>query len=412
MSRLRRLIREIHRRSLWQVLAIYLVGSWVGYQIVVALVSGLGLPDWFPAFAIVLFIAGLPIVLATAFVQEGAPVVGRYDPTLFGRPEAAPPARKARGLRRLFTWRNAIMGGLCAAALWGVIAPAWLLVGGREGREAAVAGLGPGRVLESEDLPSIAVLPFLNMSADPANEYFSDGVTEEIITDLSKLKILRVVSRSATFRYKGKELDPRDVGRELGVNAILEGSVRKEGDRLRITAQLINVADGFHVWSDDYDRRYEEALARDPNYALALAGLSLCQSQYINRGWSDDETWLEKAEASARKALEIDPDLAEAHFALGFVYEQRRMYDEEEAEMRVALALNPNHAHAHDSLADVYKFRGLLDEALAEYAIALRLDPFLAPSLCSFTRKVLSESSEKRSPRSRNPPNEPSGRNP
>ncbi len=133
MSGLKRLIQEIHRRSLWQVLAIYLVGAAVGYQLIEALVSGLGLPEWFPPLAILLFIVGLPIVLATAFVQEG---VGRGDaqrePPPLPEPTGAhlttePLRSEARGVRRLFTWRNAIMGGALAFGLWGVIATGWLL---------------------------------------------------------------------------------------------------------------------------------------------------------------------------------------------------------------------------------------------------------------------------------------------
>jgi tetratricopeptide (TPR) repeat protein len=126
---------------------------------------------------------------------------------------------------------------------------------------------------------------------------------------------------------------------------------------------------------------FEEALEQDETFAMALAGLSLCQSQYINRGWSDDEEWLVKAEFSARKALAIDPELIEAHFALGFVHERRDNTEEAEREMKVVLEGNPNHAHAHDSLGDVYFRRGWLERALAEYEIALRLDPFLVPSL-------------------------------
>ncbi len=440
MSRLKQLIQEVHRRSLWQVLGIYVAVSWVVFQVVQTLTEGLGLPEWFPAFALGLLLIGLPIVLATALVQEGGLAIREADPTLIPHGEASTAASTAReetGLLRLFSWRNAITGGVLAFALWGVVATGWLLF--QDDRSGASSSLSPG-------LASIAVLPFLNMSADSANEYFSDGVTEEIITALSKIKNLKVVSRSATFRYKGEDVDPREVGSALGVGAILEGSVRKEGNRIRITAQLINVEDGFHLWSEHYDRRYEaifeiqdevatkiaealrlnlteseytsiqkratddleayeyysrgrhefykytlegnaaaieyfeHALERDPNFSLALAGLSLAHSQYINRNWADDEDWLVKAEAAARKALATDPNLPEGHFALGFVYEKRFLWDLEKAEMEIVLAENPNHAHAHDSLGDVYFFRGFLDEALKEFAMALRLDPFLPPS--------------------------------
>lgn len=291
-------------------------------------------------------------------------------------------------------------------------------------------------------LRAIAVLPFQNMSADPDNEYFSDGMTEEIITRLSKIRELKVASRSTVFRYKGKGIDPRDVGRELGVGSVLEGSVRKLGNRLRITGQLINAADGFHLWSEVYDRdlddvfkiqdevseriaevlrvnlteterrqlsvvptqsieayeyysrgrylfyqytraghqaaieMYLKALELDKNYALAYAGLSVCYAQFINRGWDENAIWLDKAQEAALKALGIDPRLAQAHFALGFVYEMKEDWDREEGAMRRVLLLDPNHAHAHDSLGDVYYHRDQLPEALSEYQEAVRLEPF------------------------------------
>ena len=289
---------------------------------------------------------------------------------------------------------------------------------------------------------SIAVLPFHNMSSDPENEYFSDGMTEEIITRLSKIRELKVASRSTVLRYKGSGIDPREVGRELGVGSVLEGSVRKLGDRLRITAQLINAADGFHLCSEVYDRKlddvfkiqdevsekiaevlrlnltetekvqlsaiptqsieaydyycrgrhlfyqytrsghraaidmYLKALELDPNYALAYAGLSVCYMQFISRSWDENATWLHKAEEAALKALGIDQRLAEAHLALGLVYEMKEEWDKEEGAMRRVLLLHPNHAHAHDSLGDVYYYRDQLEEAIAEYQTALRLDPF------------------------------------
>jgi len=289
---------------------------------------------------------------------------------------------------------------------------------------------------------SIAVLPFHNMSSDPENEYFSDGMTEEIITRLSKIRELKVASRSTVLRYKGSGIDPREVGRELGVGSVLEGSVRKLGDRLRITAQLINAVDGFHLCSEVYDRKlddvfkiqdevsekiaevlrlnltetekvqlsaiptqsieaydyycrgrhlfyqytrsghraaidmYLKALELDPNYALAYAGLSVCYMQFISRSWDENATWLHKAEEAALKALGIDQRLAEAHLALGLVYEMKEEWDKEEGAMRRVLLLHPNHAHAHDSLGDVYYYRDQLEEAIAEYQTALRLDPF------------------------------------
>lgn len=123
---------------------------------------------------------------------------------------------------------------------------------------------------EGEAFPSIAVLPFLNMSADPENEYFSEGLAEEIINGLSRLRHLRVVARTSAFAFKGKEQDIREIGRKLNVSTILEGSVRKSGNRLRITAQLINVADGFHFWSEQFDREMKDVFAIQDEISLEI----------------------------------------------------------------------------------------------------------------------------------------------
>jgi adenylate cyclase len=130
---------------------------------------------------------------------------------------------------------------------------------GQDLRSAASEEAGEVKAAEAPTgLRSIAVLPFHNMSSDPENEYFSDGMTEEIITRLSKIRELKVASRSTVLRYKGSGIDPREVGRELGVGSVLEGSVRKLGNRVRITAQLINAADGFHLCSEVYDRNLDD----------------------------------------------------------------------------------------------------------------------------------------------------------
>ena len=119
-------------------------------------------------------------------------------------------------------------------------------------------------------LPSIAVLPFVNMSPDPENEYFSDGLAEELINALSKLVGLRVTARTSAFRFRGKDLDIREIGKQLNASTVLEGSVRKAGNRLRITAQLINVADGYHLWSEKYDRELEDVFIIQDEISLAI----------------------------------------------------------------------------------------------------------------------------------------------
>jgi TolB-like protein/Tfp pilus assembly protein PilF len=289
---------------------------------------------------------------------------------------------------------------------------------------------------------SIAVLPFLNMSADKNDEYLSDGMTEELLNVLSKVKGLRVPGRSSSFAFKGKDDENifRKVGEQLRVNTVLEGSVRKAGDKLRVTAQLINVADGYHLWSDTYDRDmkdilsvesdvaqrvvdalkiklgveeahaltkqatenpeahrlyllgryhaakytqadvakavlyYEQALELDPDYALAYCGLA---DNYLLKGGNvmpGKEAW-DKEKALAQKALELDPELAEAHLALGIAFAASYDWAGAEHELKRALALNPNLALAYDAWAWVCAASGRFDEAIASEKKGLVLDP-------------------------------------
>jgi adenylate cyclase len=134
--------------------------------------------------------------------------------------------------------------------------------------------LGPAqRALPLPDKPSIAVLPFANMSGDPEQEYFADGMVEEIITALSRIRWLFVIARNSTFTYKGRAVDVKQVGRELGVRYVLEGSVRKGGNRVRITAQLIDATNGTHLWADRFDGLLEEVFELQDKVAISVAGV-------------------------------------------------------------------------------------------------------------------------------------------
>ena len=264
---------------------------------------------------------------------------------------------------------------------------------------------------ESPPASSIAVLPFANLNRDEPNDIFSDGLTEELINALTQVEGLHVVARTSAFHFKGKSDDIRAIAAELGVRTILEGSVRQSGDRLRITAQLINASDGCHIWSQRYDKRledvfdlqeeiargivdtlrvrlgghritrqygadletymlylegrhhwnkrttagflkavacFEQALARDERMALAWAGLADCYAMVGPFAGTPLGEAARKAEAAALRALEIDDALAEAHVPLGFISAAYR-YDWEAAESRFrhAIALNPDHAYAH-----------------------------------------------------------------
>jgi adenylate cyclase len=193
--------------------------------------------------------------------------------------------------------------------------------------------------------PSIAVLPFNNMSGDHEQEYFSDGISEDIITDLSKIAGLTVIARNSSFTYKGRAVDVRTVGRELNVHSVLEGSIRRAGNRVRITAQLIDASSGAHVWAERYDRdltdifevqddvthRIVDALkiTLTPADKVRLAGIEPCniraydlvlQGRDTLFGVHKDRERFEEAKKLFMRALEIDPALSQAHAFLGFAY--------------------------------------------------------------------------------------------
>ena len=287
--------------------------------------------------------------------------------------------------------------------------------------------------LKLPDKPSIAVLAFDNMSGDPKQEYFSDGLTEEIITGLSKMPQLFVIARNSSFAFKGKAVSVQEVGRKLGVRYVLEGSVRKEKDRVRITAQLIDAQTGGHVWSERYDRDlkdifalqdevtlavmramrvkltegeqaalwqrkgltnnleafekylqgreysiqgtarandkarqlYEEAIALDPGFAMAYAGLAFTHVADALWGWSKDPRESgRKAYEMANKALTLDDSLDTPHYILGLIYVYMREHDKAIAEGERAVELNPNGAEAMAYLGYFLNVAGRPAEAI------------------------------------------------
>jgi adenylate cyclase len=254
---------------------------------------------------------------------------------------------------------------------------------------------------------SIAVLPFHNMSSDPENEYFSDGMTEEIITRLSKIRELKVASRSTVLRYKGSGIDPREVGRELGVGSVLEGSVRKLGNRIRITAQLINAADGFHLCSEVYDRNLDDVFKIQDEVSESIAQalrvnltatekvqLSAIPTQsieaydYYSRGRHHFYQYTRAGHRAAidmyLKALELDPNYALAYAGLSVCYMQfiSRSWDEnatwlrkaEEAALK-ALGIGQRLPEAHLALGLVYEMKEEWDKEEGAMRRVLLLHP-------------------------------------
>ena len=285
-------------------------------------------------------------------------------------------------------------------------APGWKKVVGSIAELVSRAGAGGKASAPAAPRRSICVLPFANMSDDPQQEYFSDGITEDIITDLSKVSALSVVARNTAFTFKGKSLDVRDVARQLGVSHVLEGSVRKAGGRVRITAQLIDGAAGDHAWAERYDRDLTDIFALQDEIseaivkALKLRLLPDERKAIEQRGTSSAEAYnlylmarrqsvtgnagdVRREEGIIRlcqRAVELDPDYAQAWSQMASAqaslrYNRGKAGDDGLAAAERARRLDPNLAEPHAVIARVLADRGQLDEALAGIHTALRLDP-------------------------------------
>jgi serine/threonine protein kinase/Flp pilus assembly protein TadD len=304
------------------------------------------------------------------------------------------------------------------------------------------AGTTPKRAGADEPGPSIAVLPFRDMSSDRDQDYFCEGIAEELINALVKLEGLRVVARTSAFQFKDRGSDIKQIGLQLDAKTILEGSVRKSGNRLRITAQLINVEDGFHLWSEKFDRELKDifviqdeislaivdklkirllgkerrdlvkrytadqqahnlylkglyfwnrrleggmklamehfhlAVEKDPGYALAYVGIADTYGSMGFLGYRPPKEVFPKSKEAARRALEIDDTLGEAHTSLAFI---NAFFDWDwsaaEAEFKRAIELNPNYATVHEWYGLYLSLMGKFDEAIAETEKARDLDP-------------------------------------
>ena len=289
----------------------------------------------------------------------------------------------------------------------------------------------------------LAVLPFENLSGDPDQEFFSDGLTEEMISQVGKLSPSRltVIARSSVAKYKGSKLTAKEIGRELNADYLVQGSVRRGSGRARITVQLIQTQNQTDLWTESYDRElkdvlavqdsvvrsiasqihialteeqktrlanppqtqpeayvaylkgryywnkrtgesiqkaeeyFQQAIDSKPTYAAAYSGLADCNSGLAWHGFKAPADALPKAYSAARKAVEIDPQSAEAHASLGLVLSHRWDWPAAEAEFKRALELDPQYANAHHWYADYLSIRGRHDEAIAEARRALELDP-------------------------------------
>ncbi|HRO88185.1 MAG TPA: hypothetical protein PLH21_09190, partial [Chiayiivirga sp.] len=245
------LFAELQRRNVFRVGAAYLVVAWLLVEISDTTFPRLGLPEWTVTFVIALLLLGLPVALFLAWAYELTP-------------EGVKPTRDVQlheSITRV-TGRKldlSIIAVLLVALGWF----AWDKFGvGPQAPPPAAAGQAEA---------SIAVLPFTDMSAAGDQEYFGDGLAEEILNLLAGVRELKVSGRTSSFSFKGKDVPIPEIGRALGVAHILEGSVRKSGDRVRITAQLVKAEDGFHLWSETFDRQMEDIFAIQDEIADAIA---------------------------------------------------------------------------------------------------------------------------------------------
>src|SRR3989441_10724814 len=265
---------------------------------------------------------------------------------------------------------------------------------------------------------SIAVLPFVNMSADRENEYFSDGIAEEIINALTKVQALRVASRTSAFAFKGRSEDIGDIGRKLKVATVLEGSVRKAGDRLRVTAQLVNVADGDHLWAERYDRQLEDVSAIQDeiagNIVRALrAVLSDAEKRAIEKAPTDNvqaydyylrgrqyfhqfrRTGIQFARRMFARAIEIDPEYARAYAGIADCSSQLYKYwdasaanlEQAESASRKALELAPDLAEPHAARGLALTLGGQRTPTHRELEAAFRVDPKLYESYLYYANR-------------------------
>ena len=413
---------ELKRRNVYKVAVAYAVVGWLLVQVATQVFPFLEIPNWVVRLVIALVVIGFPIALVLAWAFEATPEGIK-------RAENVDPAAWARQPRKHVWILVVIIGGAVSIGLF--------FIGRYIGRNNA-AGAGP-----ELSTKSIAVLPFDNLSRDPDNAFFAEGVQDEILTRLAKVADLKVIARTSTQKFKSAPDDLRNVANQLGVMNILEGSVQKANDQVRVNVQLINGLTNAHLWAEIYDRKltdifavesdiaktiadqlqakltgsekqmmvaqptsnteayelyhkgrslwekrsgdnipkaiafYEQAIARDPNYALAYAGLAKAYVLLPFFAGADRLGAYAKAKESALKALSLDPNLAEAHVALGKVLFFREI-DLAGAmrEYKRGIELQPNDATAHhwfgnDALAALGRF----DEAIAEGKRAIELDP-------------------------------------
>jgi len=391
-------LTELSRRKVWKIGAAYLVVGWLAVQAASIAFPAFDAPAWALRIFILVTLLGFPISLIFAWAFDVTPEGVKADTR---SPSSRVILLIAVGFVALaFAWYFKGQPSVRADA-------AQQSASGEQGGTATAAAKSVAAAVDSN---SIAVMPFLNMSADPEQEYFSDGMTEEILNALAKVPKLQVTARTSVFSLKGQRHDVRELGKMLGVAYLLEGSVRKAGDEIRITAQLIRTDNGFHLWSQTYDRKLENVFALQAELAGAIAQalqlpLGMGGSDgLVSERTTDPEAYSLYLRARSayrargdgvkqsielyRAAVKRDPKFAKAWAGLcsslvvlpWYVPEAERANTPEfmrEAEQagKQALALAPDLPEAHTALATLYTFEWKWAEAELHFQRALALAP-------------------------------------
>ncbi len=408
---------ELKRRKVYRVAVAYAIAAGGIVQLASAVFPAWELPNWTLRLTVVALLLGFPIALVLAWAYDVTPEGIRLTPNLaFGGSTLG---------GHLHRRRNIFLLGLSGVTL------------------AAVAGffLLP-RLTATNVEKSIAVLPFENLSADAENAYFADGIQDDILTNLAKISDLKVISRTSVMGYRGQTHSAREIGKDLGVGAVLEGSVRRDGNRVRLNVQLIDTKTDQHLWAEDYDREltdvfaiqtdlaekiaeelqaklspteraqimrkptdngeaylafvqasswhsslddfgklkeaeqlYQRAIQLDPQFALALANLSIMES-WIFHSFEPIATRAALARSYAQRAVDLQPELPEAHLARGFsFYYGDRDYDAALQELAIAQRALPNDAQINLVIGAIQRRQGRWQESMAHLEKAARLSP-------------------------------------
>jgi TolB-like protein/Flp pilus assembly protein TadD len=434
------LFTELKRRNVFRVGIAYLIVAWLVMQVADVVLNNIAAPDWVFQAILLLLGIGLPLVLVFAWAFELTPDGLKRDRDVDRSQSIAPVT--GRKLDRAiivvlllavgyFALDKFVLTGDMDAAPPTATQPDTAAVTG-----SAVEPVSPAPPPDRRK--SIVVLPFVNMSADPDQEYFSDGLSEELLNVLAKIRGLRVISRTSAFAFKGKEVSIPDIAAQLDVSHVLEGSVRSAGDSVRITAQLIEVETDSHLWSEAYNRKLENIFEIQEEISAAIAralqvtlGAGIAQDRptdnleayqlflrgrhhYQNRGreemsravetlqravemdpgfaeaWANlaaasavqsyyleegHEVLAEQAEQAALRAIEIDPGNGFAHAVLGLHHTRDLNWEDSIRELRLAIELNPNESNSLLWIAITLSELGYIQEALAYLKQAETFDP-------------------------------------